>query len=217
MDDDLQHPVQEIPKLVNAINAHKHIDAVFAVPRYTMKKHTLWRNIGSFFLNKIDTIFLKKPKGLVKSAFRIMTRDIAKIIVNNFNAMPAVSSLLVNATENIINIEVEHNKREFGKSNYTISKLVSLTFNHILYYSSLPLKSVGIIGFGGFIFSVIFTLQVILKKIFTGIAFPGYASTVALISFFGGLNLFAIGIVGEYLLRIIKEQQKPDLEDLIKK
>ncbi|MFW5983391.1 MAG: glycosyltransferase [bacterium] len=218
MDDDLQHPVSEIPKLIEAITENKDVEAVFGVPEnYTHKKHAFWRNVGSSLLNKIDKWFLKKPKGLIKSPFRIITKDLAKTIINNSNAMPAVSSLIIKATNNIINLKVHHNSREYGHSNYSLNNLIRLTFNNIIQYSSLPLKLIGLIGIIGFLFSLIFILIILIRKIFIGIDYPGYASTVSLISFFGGLNLLAIGIIGEYLIRIIREQQKPDLPDLIKK
>lgn len=216
MDDDLQHPVKEIPKLINAIQSHSEIDAIFAISGYKQKKHNFWRNLASYVFNKIDVIFLNKPKGLVKSSFKIFTKDLAKIVLLNYNATPSLSSLIIDSTSNIKNIIIEHNQREFGKSNYNLSKLISLTLNNILHYSSLPLKLTGLIGVFGLIFAFFFIAFTLYKKMFHGIDFPGYTSTIILISFFGGLNLFALGIIGEYLIRIIKEQQKKDLNTLIK-
>ncbi len=216
MDDDLQHPVSEIPKLIAAMDKDQQLDALFALPPYNQKKHKLWRNLSSYAMNRIDTLFLKKPKGLMKSAFRIMTLDVAQTIVKNRNAMPSVSSLIINATHNISNIEVRHAERSYGKSNYSLTKMIHLALNNMIHYSSLPLKWVGFIGGLGFAFSLVYILITIIRKLFWGIHFPGYASTVTLISFFGGLNLLALGIIGEYLIRIIKEQQKPDLENLIR-
>ncbi|HPR33672.1 MAG TPA: glycosyltransferase [Prolixibacteraceae bacterium] len=216
MDDDLQHPVSEIPKLIAAMDKDQQLDALFALPPYKQKKHKLWRNLSSYMMNRIDTLFLKKPKGLMKSAFRIMTLDVAQTIVKNRNAMPSVSSLIIHTTHNIGNIEVSHAERGFGKSNYSLTKMIHLALNNMIHYSSLPLKWVGFIGGLGFGFSLVYILITIIRKLFWGIHFPGYASTVTLISFFGGLNLLALGIIGEYLIRIIKEQQKPDLENLIR-
>ena len=217
MDDDLQHPVSEIPKLINAIKNKADIDAVFAVPGYNKKKHSLWRNTGSYVLNKIDTLFLEKPKGLIKSPFRIITADLAMVVLKNYNAMPALSSLIIKGTDNIININVSHNERAYGRSNYSLRKLISLSLNNVLHYSSLPLKIVGFIGFSGLALSILFIAWTVFRKFFLGITFPGYTSTVTLISFFGGLNLFAVGLIGEYLIRIIKEQQKVPLDNFIKK
>lgn len=216
MDDDLQHPVKEIPKLIRSITSSSNIDGVFGVPNYLDRKHSLWRSAASYILKKVDLIFLNKPKGLVLSSFRIMTKPLAKNIVANYNAMPAISSLMVNATGNLKNVKIEHNSREYGKTNYTFYKLFTLSMNSILYYSSLPLKILGIVGFFVFLLSILFIVIIFFQKLFNDIEFPGYASTVSLISFFGGLNLFALGLIGEYLIRIIKEQQKPNLQDLIK-
>ncbi|TVZ28203.1 dolichol-phosphate mannosyltransferase/undecaprenyl-phosphate 4-deoxy-4-formamido-L-arabinose transferase [Gillisia sp. Hel_I_86] len=216
MDDDLQHPINEIPKLINAITSNVVIEGVFAVPNYLERKHSLWRSFGSYVFKKIDVIFLDKPKGLVLSSFRIMSRDLGKSITKNYNAMPAVSSLMVNATSNLKNIKVDHENRMFESTNYNLSKLITLSLNGILYYSSLPLRILGFIGIIGFLGSMIFIFSIVFRKLLIGIDYPGYASTVSLISFFGGLNLLAFGIIGEYLIRIIKEQQKTELEDLIK-
>ncbi len=215
MDDDLQHPIAELPKLIESIQK-SNAEGVFAIPNYRDRKHSIWRSAASYLLKKSDSFYLEKPKGLVLSSYRIMTKDLARATVNSYNAMPAVSSLMVNASNNLINVKVEHNSREFGDTNYTFPKLISLALNGILYYSSLPLRILGFVGIIGFIGSMIFIVSVIFRKLVVGIDFPGYASTVTLISFFGGLNLFAFGIIGEYLLRIIKEQQKPNLKDLIK-
>lgn len=216
MDDDLQHPVKEIPKLIKSIHSNPNIEGIFALANYRDKKHNLWRTLGSYILKKIDIIFLEKPKGLVLSSFRIMTKELAIATVNSYNAMPSVSSLMVNCSDNLKNIKVEHNHREFGRTNYTLSKLMTLAINSILYYSSLPLRILGIVGIVGFLGSMVFTFSIIIRKLMIDIDFPGYASTVSLISFFGGLNLFAFGIIGEYLIRIIKEQQKKNLEDIIR-
>jgi len=217
MDDDLQHPISEIPVLIAKIHSEPGIDAVFGIPNYLERKHSLWRSAGSYLLKKIDLLFLAKPKGLVLSSFRIMTKDMAEIIVETFNAMPSISSLMVNASGDLRNVKVEHNSREFGTTNYTLPKLINLAFNGILYYSSLPLRILGVVGLLVFVFSMLFIFIIIVQKLFNGIEFPGYASTVSLITFFGGINLFGLGLIGEYLIRLLKEQQKTKLDYYIKK
>lgn len=214
MDDDLQHPVSEIPKLIDTIEKNTNIDAVFAIPPYIRKKHSLWRNLGSWLLAKLEELFIDKPKGLVKSSFRIIKKDIINFIVKNYSASPASSTLVIMATDNIVNITINHEPRKYDRSHYSFSKLLTLTLNNIVQYTSLPLALLGIMGTLVFIFSMLFIIWILIRKLFLSISFPGYTSTVILISFFGGLNLFGIGIIGEYLLRIIKEQRKPKLDDL---
>lgn len=217
MDDDLQHPVYEIPKLVAAMQQNPDLDAIFAITDYADRKHSLWRNAGSWLLKTMDVLFLDKPKGLIKSSYTIMTADLTQVVLNTRNATPVLSNLIINATDRVINIKVAHDHRVYGQSNYTLRKLVSLSLNNILNYSSLPLQFLGILGLGGLAFAFFFILWVIYRKLFLDLAFPGYASTVVLISFFGGLNLFGIGLIGEYLIRIIKEQQKPNLDNYLRK
>ena len=216
MDDDLQHSPNDIPLLIQTIQEKKSLDGVFAVPNYLKKKHSLWRNFASYILKKVDTIFLNKPKGLMLSSFRILTKNLNKLIVENHNAMPSVSSLMLNATNNLESIQVKHHERDFDKSNYSLPQLVTLALNTILHYSSIPLRIMAFVGLLGFIGSMIFIISIIIRKLMLDIEIPGYASTVTLISFFGGLNLFALGLIGEYLIRVIKEQQKMKLSDLIK-
>lgn len=216
MDDDLQHPVQEIPRLLETLLKNSEIEAIFAIPNPALRKHRFWRNLGSTLLNRIDVVFLEKPKGLIKSSYKIFTRDLANVILQNCNASPSLSSLIIDSTFRIENVIVKHEKREYGKSNYNFSRLLNLAFNNLLHYSSIPLKLIGIIGIIGLLISFVFILFILYKKIFYGIDFPGYSSTIILISLFGGLNLFASGVIGEYLIRIIKEQQKKDLKTLIR-
>ena len=213
MDDDLQHPPNEIIRMVEYIEKKK-IDAVLALPKKGKKKHHWFRNFGSWIISIIDHYFLDTPKGIIKSPFRIIKHDVVKSMVRNYNSTPAISSLLFQITHNVENIYVEHNPREFGKSNYSFIKLLGLLFNNIIHYSAFPLKLLGITGLIIFLLSIMFIIIIIIRKIFLFMDYPGYASTVILISFFGGLNLFGIGIIGEYLLRIIKEQNKVKLEDL---
>lgn len=215
MDDDLQNPVKELPRLIQAMQEDPALDAIFAIPGMNNKKHSLYKNLGSYVLSKIDTFFLDKPEGLVKSSFRIMTRDMAKLLVNNYNATPSISSLIIYHTQRIKNIYVEHQERAHGKSNYSFFTLLNLSLNNILHYSAFPLKLVGLLGFLTFLFSISFVSYTVFKKLAFDIAVPGYTTIVTLVGLIGGINLLAVGIIGEYLIRILKEQQKPEISDLV--
>ena len=213
MDDDLQHPSNEIIKMAEYIEKQK-LDAVLALPKKGMKNHHWFRNFGSWIISIIDHYFLDTPKGIIKSPFKIIKYDIVKSMVRNYNSAPVISGLLFQITHNVENIYVEHSPRKFGNSNYSFIKLLGLLFNNIINYSAFPLKLLGITGLMILLLSILFIIFIFIRKIFLFIDYPGYASTVILISFFGGLNLFGIGIIGEYLFRIINEQNKVKLEDL---
>ena len=213
MDDDLQHPVSEIPKLIIAIE-DKQVDLIFANPKYKDKRHNLFRNIGSWMVNKIDDIFMPQKPDVTIGAFRIFNSKIIPTVLNSYSSYPSLSNLLINSSNAIINMEVKHQSREFGKSNYTTKTLISLALDNLINYTSLPLALLGFLGVICFIASGIFIISIAIQRIFFSISMPGYASTVILISFFGSLNLLGIGIIGEYLIRIIREQHKPKLETL---
>jgi dolichol-phosphate mannosyltransferase/undecaprenyl-phosphate 4-deoxy-4-formamido-L-arabinose transferase len=214
LDDDLQHPVESIPSLLEVLMSDSELECIFAIPEYSDRKHSHYRNAGSYILSVIDTLFLEKPEGLVKSSYRVMKREIVDVLLSRYNAMPSITSILISITHNIKNVTVPHHARIHGASGYSLSKLISLTLNNLLHYSSLPLKFMGYLGLGGFFSSVVFIMVAIFRKLLFQISIPGYASTICLISLFGGLNLFALGIIGEYLIRIIREQQKPRLDSL---
>jgi dolichol-phosphate mannosyltransferase/undecaprenyl-phosphate 4-deoxy-4-formamido-L-arabinose transferase len=215
MDDDLQHPVAEIPKLIRAMQEDKTLDAVFAVPGFENRKHSSWKVLGSYTLSKIDTLFLDKPKGLVKSSFRIMTKSMADLLTRNYNATPSISSLIICFTGKIKNITVSHHQRPYGKSNYGFFRLFNLSLNNILHYSAFPLKMVGTVGLITFVLSIGFVSITIARKLMFNIAVPGFTTIITLTGILGGMNLLAVGIIGEYLLRILKEQQKPKINDLM--
>ena len=213
MDDDLQHPSSEIIKMAEHIE-NKNIDAVLAIPKKGRKKHHWFRNFGSWTISIIDHYFLGTPQGIRKSPFRLMKHDIVKSMLRNYNSTPVISGLLFQITHNVDNVYVEHNPRQFGDSSYSFIKLLGLLLNNIVHYSSFPLRILGVFGFIILLSSILFIITTIIRKLFFSVDYPGYASTVILISFFGGLNLFGIGVIGEYLFRIINEQSKINLEDL---
>lgn len=214
MDDDLQHSPKEIRRMLDAMKSNPEIDAILAVPPYNKRKHNLVRKTASWALAKVDHVFLGLPKQVVKSSFRMIRSDTVRLMVEYFNASPAISGLLLQITHRVVNLEIKHYQRRFGKSQYKTSRLFKLAFNNIVQESSFPLKLMGITGFAVFILSNLFILVIVIQKVFFSISVPGYASSVALIAFFGGLNLLGLGIIGEYLIRIIKEQRKVRLEDL---
>ena len=214
MDDDLQHAPCEIIKLYRALEENERIDAVFAIPDDRRKKHHAFRNFGSWCLSKIDHVFLNLPSHVIKSSFRMIRSDVVKLMVHNYTSFPAISGLLLQMTNRVINVEVEHHERKFGRSHYTLPRLIDLVFNNIVHCSAFPLKILGIIGLTVFVLSNLFILIIIGQKLLFSISTPGWTSIVVLIAFFGGLNLLGMGIIGEYLIRIIKEQRKANIEDL---
>ncbi len=203
MDDDLQNPPEEISKLSDLLESDKNIDAVFGIP--TIVRQSFVKRMGSNYLNHISSKILNKPKDLKISSFRALRRNLVDEIKTNQTTNPAISSLILNYTRNIKNVEVQHDWRKQGKSGYSLSKSIKLFLNTVLNYSTLPLKVVSNIGilssFAGFGLAIFYLI-----KYFVGnISVPGWTTIIVLLLFFFGIILFSIGIIGEYLIRIITE------------
>lgn len=206
MDDDLQHPPEEIPKLINELLERDDLDVV--IGRYDSKKHSFIRNLGTRVSGYVSRKVYSKPKDIELTSFRIMRKsvvnDLLKISVNR----PRVGNMLLQVTARIGNVTVEHDARKYGKSGYSFSHLVKDLISNLVTNSSFPLIVVRDLGIGSFILSILLALYFLLKYIFKGISIPGWTSTVLILLFYNGIILFAIGIIGDYLMRIISESQK---------
>lgn len=208
MDDDLQHPPEEIPKLIAAMEAQPNLDCIMGIPRE--KKHSQIRNFGSQFMNGLNTIFFEKPSSLKLSSFRIMRRDLViRGICAHPTSKPIIGPLILKSTKRVANTEVKHNLRPHGKSGYSFSKLVFITLDNIFYNSTLPLKFFSVVGLVSSLSSILIAAYFFIQYLFGAIKVPGFTTHVLLTCFFGGTSLFLIGLLGEYVIRILEEVTKP--------
>jgi glycosyltransferase involved in cell wall biosynthesis len=201
MDDDLQNPPEEIPKLIDEIE--KGYDSVIGA--LDVKHDTLVKKAASSLIRCINTIIFNKPKNLKLSSLRIMTRALTDEIKIFKTPYPYISGMLLSLTTNIGNVTVKHEKRRYGRSMYNFSKLIKLAFNLIINYTSLPLKAMTSLGIIVSVSSFVIGLYFSLKKLLIGINVPGWTSLLVLLSFFNGLLLAILALMGEYLVRIINE------------
>ena len=201
MDDDLQNPPEEIPKLIDEIK--KGYDAVIGA--LEIKQDTMIKNTASAAMRFLMRKIFNMPADLKFSSFRIMTCEIANEVKNFKTPYPFIGGMIFSLTQNITNVKVKHEKRKYGTSTYNYGKLINLAFNLIINYTSLPLKMLTFIGILVSILSFSLGLFFIIQKLVYQIAVPGWTTVVVLISFFNGLLLLTIAIMGEYLSRIIGE------------
>ena len=123
---------------------------------------------------------------------------------------PFIPALIFNCTKDAVMVDISHGKREYGKSSFTLSKMIRSFSNLLFNNSSLLLRLVAYTGITFSICSFLFGLFLIIKKLLIGSAYPGWTSLMVLLLFTSGLVLLSIGIVGEYLVRIIRGvEQKP--------
>jgi dolichol-phosphate mannosyltransferase/undecaprenyl-phosphate 4-deoxy-4-formamido-L-arabinose transferase len=202
MDDDLQHPPEEIPVLIGALEKDSNLDAVIGIPRE--KKHALWRRLGSEILNIINSYVFKKDRSLKFAGFRIMRRLVVDSLVQRNVPQPAIGALLCSITPRIANVHVRHKPRAVGRSGYTLSKIFALTLSNFLAFSDFPLRFLAGIGVVGIVGSFLFGTTLLIRYLRGGIGVPGWITLVLLSVGISGFQFFAFGLVGEYLLRVLQ-------------
>ena len=203
MDDDLQHPPEELPKLIEAMEKNPGMDCIMG--QYISKRHSPLRNAGSLFLRSIMSRLYNKPAGLVTTSFRIMPAEFAQSVTLYRIASPQLGPLMVSISKKMMNVPVRHDPRNFGSSGYGLIRCIKETFQSIINASVVPLRVFSVIGFVTAGFAFVLGLYYLLRWIFGGIGVAGFASLILAISFFSGMILAGIGVLGEYIGRIIQE------------
>jgi len=204
MDDDLQHPPEEIAKLVRAIEADDSVDVVTG--RYDRKEHSAFRNLGASALHRIERTMFRVEPQVFLSGFRVMRRGIIEEIRHVRHAQPRIGPIILSITSHIKSVPVRHEPRQHGRSGYTMRKLVRDTLSSIMNYSSLPLQVVSAIGLGASFLSLVLAGAYLWAYFSHGIGVSGFTTLVLLILFTSGAVLFSFGLVGEYLRRIVAQQ-----------
>lgn len=197
MDDDGQAPVEEIPNFLRAID--DGADVVFA--KYRKVQQNGFRNFTSRINAHMARILTEKPKGVETASFFCMRAYVAENMVRYDGPYPYISGLIFRITHNAVNLPAKQRKRAAGSSGYTLKKLLGLWFNGFTSFSILPLRFATASGFIFAALGIIFAIVTIIRKILNPAIQAGYSSTIAFIAFIGGIILFCIGEVGEYIGR----------------
>ncbi|PKM94556.1 MAG: glycosyltransferase [Firmicutes bacterium HGW-Firmicutes-1] len=135
IDDDLQYTPKDISKLFEKMN--EGYDVVYGVPKE--KVNSTLRNFGSNFKEVMFRCFLKKPKDITITSFRILRKSVVEKITLDKNSFVYLSAMTFRCTQNVANVSVKHKPRLHGKSNYSYFKLIHLMLYTIIYYSNCPL------------------------------------------------------------------------------
>jgi glycosyltransferase involved in cell wall biosynthesis len=203
IDDDFQNPPQEIIKLLREAQQGDY-DVVYS--QYEKKNHVLFRNMGSWLVNRLTTWLLRKPSDLYLSSFKLIRQEVVQEIIQYNGPYPYLDGLIFRTTRNIGRVIVQHHKRQEGGSNYTFQRLVSLFLTILFGYSVQPLRlltTLGIIMMG---FSFIAGLAETIGSLLTQ-HLPTTDHLIWLtICLCGGIQLFGMGLVGEYVGRLFMMQ-----------
>lgn len=206
MDDDLQHPPEEIPKLISEIISHDELDVV--IGEYASKKHGIIRNLGTYMSNLVTSHVFGNDPNLKLTSFRIMRRFVADNILQLNVSYPRIGHLLLLVSNRIGNVTVEHDRRMYGKSGYSFRRLVKDFFHNISNNTAFPLIFLRNIGLASFVFSIALALYYMIRYFAVGISIQGWTTTILLMLLFFGITLLGMGIVGEYLYRVLEETKK---------
>jgi glycosyltransferase involved in cell wall biosynthesis len=198
IDDDLQHPPEEIPKLLAKLD--EGYDVVYGTP--IQEQHGIGRDFASW----ITKIALQNVMGAEiarkVSAFRAFRREVARAFAHYSGAFVSIDVLLTWGTTRFALVQVRHEPRKTGVSGYTIRKLVTHAMNMITGFSTLPLQLASIVGFALTFFGIGVLAFVVGRFLLLGASVPGFPFLASIIALFSGAQLFALGIIGEYLARM---------------
>ncbi len=199
MDDDLQHDPDDIPRILQAM----HAGADLCYVRFSDRKHALWKKAGSAFNDYVASKLLDKPRNLYLSPFRGIRRDVCLTALEYRGPFVYVDGLLLQATSSYASITARHHARQDGKSGYSLRKSISLWLQMATSFSIVPLRLVSLAGVAASMLAFLLALGVVWQKLANpGIA-VGWPSLIVAVLFMAGLQLLALGAIGEYTGRIL--------------
>jgi glycosyltransferase involved in cell wall biosynthesis len=201
LDDDLQNPPEEMRHLID--KAAEGYDLV--IGRFREKRHARYRRIGTAVIGFLNTRIFDKPKDLVLSNFRLIRHDVVTRMCGYQTNYPYIPGLALMFARNPTNVLVEHHGRESGTSQYTLRKIAQLVFRLLFSYSVYPLRLVSWLGSGVAGLSFVLGTFYLSRALLVGTTVPGWATVVVLLSFFNGLALLCLALLGEYTVRILNQ------------
>jgi undecaprenyl-phosphate 4-deoxy-4-formamido-L-arabinose transferase len=206
MDDDLQHPPEEIPKLLLVLD--QGYDVVYGRP--AQEQHGFLRNLASWTTKLALENMMGAEIARQVSAFRVFRAEVANAFRHYEGSFVSIDVLLTWGTNRFAATPVRHEARAGGVSGYTLRKLVTHTMNMMTGFTTKPLQLASLIGFSFTVFGFGVLCYVVGRYFFEGTPVPGFPFLASIIALFSGAQLFALGIIGEYLARMhFRSMQKP--------
>ena len=216
MDDDLQHSPKFIEKIILKLN--EGYDVCYT--KYVNNKYSFFKKLGSIANDKIANIVLQKPKNIYLSSFKGINKNVANEIKKFSGPYVYLDGIILDITRNIGTVDIDHEDRLDGKSNYNLNKLFSLWIKVFTNSSIYPLRIASMSGFIITLIATILALLIITNKLLNPEIQQGWTSIVVIILFFSGVQLLALGIIGEYLGRIflnLNQKAQFTINKIIKK
>jgi undecaprenyl-phosphate 4-deoxy-4-formamido-L-arabinose transferase len=197
IDDDLEQRPESFPDLYR--KAREGYPLVYGV--YNERTHSAWRNITSGVVRALFT-FAIPGLNYEYTSFRIVRRDVAYALTAFDSPFPFVDGYLSWLTNKYATVQVPHTSRLHGHSNYNFRRLLRHAINIFVTFSDAPLRISSWIGLGSFLVGMIWFFVIVVLRLFGGITVSGFASLMAGIVLFGGIQLLILGVLGTYLGRM---------------
>lgn len=204
IDADLQNPPEEIPRLVEKAEEGYEVVATYRKQR----KDSLFRKLPSYIVNRITA----KLVGVRLRDYGCMLRAYRRNIVDYMNMCPESSSFipaLANTfAKRITEIEVGHQERKKGTSKYSPFKLFRLNFDLMTNFSLLPIQFISMLGVAIAFLGLAFAIFLMVRRLLIGPEGEGTFTLFGVLFFFIGIQIFALGVIGEYVGRIYQEVRR---------
>jgi undecaprenyl-phosphate 4-deoxy-4-formamido-L-arabinose transferase len=207
LDDDGQNPPAEAKRLWEEAK-RSGLDVVFG--HYTVKQHSLWRNLGSRFTTRMTDWALDKPHGFYLSSFRCVSSFVARQVASYAGPYPYIDGLLLQVTQRVGSVSVRHEPRRAGQSTYTLRPLIRLWLSAWINFSILPLRVATVLGLvlaAAGLVALVAVAYLWLQNIGPGY---GFGWLMAALLVFSGTQLVLLGLIGEYVGRMfLAVNQRP--------
>ena len=198
MDDDLQHPPEEIPRLLDKLA--EGYDVVYGTPE--KKRHEVWRNMASEMIRLVLRGAMGAETARKAGPFRTFRARVCDAFADYQSTFVAIDVLLTWGTTRFASIPVRHDYRHNRASRYNFFKLIAYALDMMTGFSTLPLQLASLMGFAFTFFGLAVLVYVVGSYLIRGGIMPGFAFLASVIAIFSGAQLFALGIIGEYLARV---------------
>lgn len=199
LDDDGQNPPAEAVRLWQQAKK-EGLDVVYG--HYAQKEHSAFRNLGSWFTNRLTDWVLDKPKGFYLSSFRCVSAFVAKEVAAHEGPYPYIDGLILQVTQNIGALEVRHAGRTVGRSGYTLRRLLRLWLSTFVNFSVMPLRLATLLGLVMCLVGLTGLMMVFYLWLTDRGPDYGWGSLMGALLVFSGAQLVMLGLIGEYVGRM---------------
>ena len=198
MDDDLQNPPEEIPKLLAAMLRGN--DVVYGTPQ--REQHGLWRDLASVVTKRAMQGAMGAANASNVTAFKAMRTRLRNAFAGYHSRHVSIDVLLTWGATRFDSVQVRHDPRRVGNSNYTLRKLITHAINMITGFSVVPLQLASVAGLFFALVGVMLLIYVLWDYVIRGDKVPGFPFLAATVAVFSGVQMFTLGVIGEYLARM---------------